>query len=62
MHRLGHGLKGAMKNYGFRQLGDLFYNIELSARNHDSQGVEKSVWEIRQYINRMEIVYDRPTR
>ncbi len=56
IERLGHSMKGSGSIYGFDGVSELGKIIEGSAKNKDSEGIKKNLAELREYLNRVEIV------
>jgi HPt (histidine-containing phosphotransfer) domain-containing protein len=53
---LGHGMKGAGGSYGFQAITDIGAALELAAERADSDASRKSVGELSNYLERVEIV------
>lgn len=55
---LGHGMRGAGGNYGFPGITDIGAALELAAASSDPSAARKSVAELADYLDRVEIVAD----
>jgi len=56
IERLGHSMKGSGSIYGFDGISELGKIIEESAKNKDSEEIKKKLAEIKEYLDRVEIV------
>ena len=56
IERLGHSMKGSGSIYGFDGISELGKKIEASAKNGNSEEIKTSLSELKDYLNRIEIV------
>ncbi len=56
IERLGHSMKGSGSIYGFDGVSELGKKIESSAKNGNSEEIKNSLSELKDYLNRVEIV------
>jgi HPt (histidine-containing phosphotransfer) domain-containing protein len=55
---LGHSMKGSGGGYGFNGLSNIGRAIENAAKNKDKESVQKSINDLTDYLNKLEILYD----
>lgn len=55
---LGHSMKGSGGGYGFNDLSSIGRAIEKAAKNRDKESVQKSVIDLTEFLNKLEIIYD----
>jgi HPt (histidine-containing phosphotransfer) domain-containing protein len=58
IERLGHSMKGTGSMYGFDGISELGKTIELSAKEKNPVEIKNSLEELRDYLNRIEIVHE----
>lgn len=56
IERLGHSMKGSGSIYGFDGVSELGKKIESSAKNENLEEIKNSLSELKDYLNRIEIV------
>ncbi|CAN2042325.1 hypothetical protein GMMP15_750023 [Candidatus Magnetomoraceae bacterium gMMP-15] len=56
LYILGHGFKGAARNYGLNELGEIFLLIEKAGKNKNSEIVVKNLKKVFEYIEQVEII------
>jgi HPt (histidine-containing phosphotransfer) domain-containing protein len=56
IERLGHSMKGTGSIYGFDGISELGKMIELSAKDKNTVEIKNSLEELKDYLNRIEIV------
>ena len=56
IERLGHSMKGSGSIYGFDGITELGKMIEASAKNKNPVEINNNLAELRDYLNRVEIV------
>ena len=56
---IGHSLKGNGAGYGFDKLSEIGHAIELAAQEQNQEHIEQSLVVIKDYLSRIEIVFDR---
>jgi HPt (histidine-containing phosphotransfer) domain-containing protein len=56
IERLGHSMKGSGSMYGFDGISELGKTIELSAKDKNTAEIKTSLAELKDYLNRIEIV------
>lgn len=56
IERLGHSMKGSGSIYGFDGVSDLGREIEMSAKEKNSEMIKDKVSELKDYLGRVEIV------
>lgn len=56
IQRLGHSMKGSGSIYGFDGITELGKIIESSAKNKNTSEIKNSLAELKDYLNRIEIV------
>lgn len=56
IERLGHSMKGSGSTYGFDGISELGQKIEASAKNGNSEEIKTVLLELKDYLNRIEIV------
>ncbi len=56
IERLGHSMKGTGSIYGFDGISELGKMIELSAKDKNPVEIKSSLEELKDYLNRIEIV------
>ncbi len=56
IERLGHSMKGSGSIYGFDGITELGKVIESSAKNKNVEEIKGSLAELKDYLNRVEIV------
>ncbi|MEJ2568047.1 MAG: Hpt domain-containing protein [candidate division WOR-3 bacterium] len=56
IQRLGHSMKGSGSIYGFDGITELGKTIESSAKSKNTAEIKNSLAELRNYLNRIEIV------
>ncbi|MBZ0157289.1 MAG: Hpt domain-containing protein [Alphaproteobacteria bacterium] len=54
----GHSMKGSGRAYGFDAITDIGRNIEEAAKNKDSEEVERWIGALKEYLGRVEVVYE----
>jgi HPt (histidine-containing phosphotransfer) domain-containing protein len=54
---LGHSMKGAGGSYGFDAITDIGKSLEQDALAKNSEDIKKSVQELCDYLDRVEVVY-----
>lgn len=55
---IGHSMKGAGGGYGFDAITDIGARLESAADSGDLAGIEGAVKELRDYLDRVEVVPD----
>ncbi len=55
---LGHSMKGSGGGYGFNDLTSIGRAIEKAANNRDKESVRKSIIDLTDFLNKVEIIYD----
>ncbi len=55
---LGHSMKGSGGGYGLNDLSSIGRAIEKAANNRDKESVRKSIVDLTDFLNKLEIVYD----
>jgi len=55
---LGHSMKGSGGGYGFNDLSSIGRAIEKAARSRDKKSVQKSIIDLTDFLNKLEIIYD----
>lgn len=55
---LGHSMKGSGGGYGFNDLSIIGRAIENAAKNRDKDSVSKSIMEMTDFLNTLEVIYD----
>ena len=55
---LGHSMKGSGGGYGFNDLSSIGRAIEKAAKNRDKESVHKSIIDLTEFLNKLEVVYD----
>ena len=55
---LGHSMKGSGGGYGFNDLSNIGRAIEKAAKNRDKESVRKSIIDLTDFLNKLEVVYD----
>jgi len=55
-----HTIKGTSWMYGFKELGDLCFNLEQAARDSDLTHAIQLSTQISQYLNTVQISYKKP--
>lgn len=55
---LGHFMKGSGGGYGFNDLSSIGRAIEKVAINKDKESVRQSITAFKNFLNRLEVVYD----
>ena len=55
---LSHSMKGSGGGYGFNDLSTIGRALEKAARKRDKESVRKSIINLTDYLNKLEIVYD----
>ncbi len=55
---LGHSMKGSGGGYGFNDLSSIGRALEKAARKRDKESVRKSIINLTDFLNKLEIVYD----
>jgi len=55
---LGHSMKGSGGGYGFNDLSSIGRAIEKAAINRDKESVRQSITAFKNFLNRLEVVYD----
>lgn len=58
LERLGHSMSGSGGSYGFDAITNLGENIEKSAQQKNSKQIKKCVLELKNYLERVEVVYE----
>ncbi len=56
IQRLGHSMKGSGSIYGFDGITELGKMIETSAKNKDITQIKNNLAELKDYLNRIEII------
>jgi HPt (histidine-containing phosphotransfer) domain-containing protein len=54
---LGHRMKGSGAGYGFDQITEIGYKIEMAARSEDGQTILDATMELERYLDNVEITY-----
>ncbi|CAN2042327.1 two-component system, sensor histidine kinase [Candidatus Magnetomoraceae bacterium gMMP-15] len=57
LYRLGHGFKGAARNYQLTELGEIFLKIEKAGKNQKSEKIIEYMKKVRDYIDNVDIKY-----
>ena len=55
---LGHSMKGSGGGYGFNGLSSIGRAIEKAANNRDKESVRKSIIDLTDFLNKLEVIYD----
>ena len=55
---LGHSMKGSGGGYGIDDLSSIGRAIEKAAKNRDKESVHKSIIDLTEFLNKLEVVYD----
>jgi len=55
---LGHSMKGSGGGYGFNGLSSIGRAIEKAAKNRDKESVRKSIIDLTEFLNKLEVVYE----
>ena len=55
---LGHSMKGAGGSYGFDAITDIGKSLEQAAKDKDAERITRSVQELSEYLDRVEVVYE----
>ena len=55
---LGHSMKGSGGGYGFNDLSSIGRAIEKAAQSRDKESVHKSIINLTDFLNKLEVVYD----
>ena len=55
---LGHSMKGSGGGYGLNDLSSIGRAIEKAAKNRDKESVRKSIINLTDFLNKLEVVYD----
>ena len=55
---LGHSMKGSGGGYGFNDLTSIGRAIEKAAKNRDKESVRKSIIDLTDFLEKLEVVYD----
>lgn len=58
INRMGHGFKGAARNYQLNDLSEIFLNVEKSAEQNSSDGIRQALRKAEWYIDHVEISYE----
>lgn len=54
---IGHRIKGSGASYGFPDLTELGFAMEMAARDKDNKAIQASLQKIRSYLSRIQIQY-----
>jgi HPt (histidine-containing phosphotransfer) domain-containing protein len=54
----GHSMKGSGGGYGFDAITDFGAALELAAKNKDTSVVHITVINLKQYLDKLEVVYE----
>lgn len=54
---LGHSMKGSGGGYGFDRITDIGRSLEEAAKIPDSEKIKKMTEDLRNYLERVEVVY-----
>jgi len=57
LRKQSHTIKGTSWMYGFKELGDLCFNLEQAARDNDTTHAFQLTVQIKDYLNNVQIVY-----
>lgn len=55
---LGHLMRGSGGGYGFNDLSSIGHAIEKAAKNRDKESVRKSIIDLTDFLDKLEIIYD----
>ena len=55
---LGHSMKGSGGGYGFDDLSSIGRAIEKAAKNRDKESVHQSIFDLTDFLKKLEVVYD----
>ena len=55
---LGHSMKGSGGGYGFNDLTSIGRAIEKAAKNRDKESVRKSIIDLTDFLEKLEVIYD----
>lgn len=55
--KIGHRLKGTSLNYGFNDLGKIALQLEIAGKEKNITAAESLLFEIRNYLENVSIVY-----
>ncbi len=55
---LGHSMKGSGGGYGFNDLTSIGRAIEKAAKNRDKESVRKSIIDLTDFLDKLEVIYD----
>lgn len=55
---LGHSMKGSGGGYGFNDLSSIGRDLEKAAKNRDKESVQRSITDLMDFLNKLEVVYD----
>ena len=55
---MGHSMKGSGGGYGLNDLSSIGRAIEKAAKNRDKESVRKSIIDLTDFLNKLEVVYD----
>lgn len=58
IRNIGHSLKGVGGGYGFDTITDMGAELEIAAKNQDSDKIREQTEELSFYLDRIDIVYD----
>lgn len=57
INRMGHGFKGAARNYQLNDLSEIFLSVEKSAEQNSSKGIQQALRKAEWYISHVDITY-----
>ncbi|MEO0293185.1 MAG: Hpt domain-containing protein [candidate division WOR-3 bacterium] len=56
IERIGHSMKGSGGGYGFTGISEIGRFIEMAAKEKDIQKIKKGIEDLKDYLNRIELV------
>lgn len=56
LRSLGHQMKGSGGGFGFGRITEIGGNLEASAKAQDAQAIEREIADLRDYLDRVEII------
>ncbi|OIJ14541.1 Hpt domain-containing protein [Anaerobacillus arseniciselenatis] len=55
---IGHSMKGNGSGYGFDQISEIGYFIEIAAKNKDKVAIEQQLGALEDYLNKVVVIYE----
>ncbi len=55
---IGHSMKGNGSGYGFDQISEIGYVIEMAAKNKDKVAIEQQLRALEDYLNKVVVIYE----